>query len=122
MNEQEILKELENFNGSENFYKDFLGCLITDGFKTFCDRCKCYWLFSDMVVVIMEKFKNKEDFIVVKIKVDSEKKAVVTLEDGNNNKLYEQKYEYTDFPLKEYDVWAVFNEIGTYTFMLKGEY
>jgi len=120
--EEEILKQLTGFTGSENFYKDFLGIVLTDGIKKLCELCGCYWAITDMGVIIMGRYLNKEDFIVMNIKVNDDKSCKIVLEDGNYNKLYEQKYDYTDFPLKEYTIWAVFNEVGTYTFMLPSEY
>ena len=120
--EEAIRKELSNFHGSENFYKDFLGVILTDGVKKLCEMCGCYWVITDMAVILMSRFLNKEDFVVVKIRVNEDKSCKIILEDGNNHKLYEQKYPSTDFPLKEFDVWAVFNEVGTYTYMLPSEY
>lgn len=122
LTEQQILNELKNFYGSENFYKDFMGVILTDGIKTLCELTSCYWLITDTAVILMNNYLNKEDFIVIKIKVNDDKSAVVTLEDGNNNKLYSQNYEYTDFKLKSFELWAVYNEVGTYTYMLKSEY
>lgn len=122
MEEKEIIKQLNGFHGSEHFYRDYLGVVLTDGVKKLCELCKCYWVITDMAVILMDRFLHKEDFIVVKIRVNEDKSCKITLEDGNNNKLYEQKYEYTDFPLKEYTLWAVYNEVGTYTYMLPGEY
>lgn len=129
--QEEILKELNGFYGSENFYKDFLGCVLTDGFKFFCDRLKCYWLFTDLTSVIMneEKFKE-EDFLLCFIEV-KDKKAIVKVyrdyEENNEefnkkNLVYSQKYEYTDFLLNEFSFYVVRNELNTYTFMLKNEY
>ena len=130
--EQEILNSLNGFYGSENFYKDFLGCVLTDGFKFFCEKCSCYWLFTDIASVLIcnSKFKQ-EGFILGKIKVNKDKSAIVELYrdyDENNKKfnaenlLYTQKYKYTDFPLKEYSFYICLNELNTFTFMLKSEY
>jgi hypothetical protein len=120
--EKEILSQLSGFHGSEHFYKDYLGVILTDGVKKLCELCNCYWIISDMAVILMSKFKDKEDFIVVKIRANEDKSCKIVLEDGNNNKLYEQKYTYTDFPLRKYEFWAVFNEVGTYTYMIPSEY
>jgi len=130
--EQEILKELSGFYGSDNFYKDFLGCVLTDGFKVFCVKCGCDWLFTDIASVIMLNKKIKQEgFILGKIKVNKDKSAVIELyrdydEDNKDfnakNLLYTQKYKYTDFPLKEYSFYICLNELNTYTFMLKSEY
>jgi prenyltransferase beta subunit len=122
MEEKEIIKELENYTGSENFYKDFLGFVLTDGVKKLCDLCNCYWIISDTAVILMDKYKNKEDFIVIDIKVNKDKSCKISLSDGNKNVLYTQEYKYTDFSLSKYTIWAVFNEVDTYTYMLPREY
>ena len=130
--EQEILNSLSGFSGSENFYKDFLGCILTDGFKFFCAKCSCDWLFTDIasVIIMNEKFKQ-ESFIIGKIKVNKDKSAFIELyrdyseeQQGFNakNLLYKQEYKYTDFPLSEYSFYICLNELNTYTFMLKSEY
>lgn len=121
--ETEILNSLSDYYGSENFYKDpFNKCIYTDGFKKFVKECECYWLFNDSAIrIIMDDKFIHEDFIVIKIKRDVNK-AVITYEDGNNNLLHKQKYEWTDFPLKEYVFYACKNEFNTYTFMLTSEY
>lgn len=132
MNEKEILSKLEGFYGSERFYKDFLNCVMTDGFKALCDTCKCYWLFTDLASIFTteEKFKD-ETFILVKIKVNKDKTCILTAyrdydeknkEFNKKNLLYSKYYDYTDFPLKEYEFYACKNELNTYTFMLKSEY
>lgn len=129
----EIEEELNQFIGSEEFYKDYLNCVMTQGFKFLCDRCASYWLFSDVASFLMlnEKIKNNERFILVKISVHKDKSCNVMLfrdynkedEDFNRrNLLHIQHYEYTDFPLNDFEFYCCLNEIGTYTFMLKGEY
>ena len=115
--------ELEQFTGSTQFFRDsFNKCVYTEGFKFFMDKAKCYWLFSDIAIVVMMKQKfQQEDFINATIKV-KDKKAVITLDDGNGNVLYTQKYGYTDFPLEDFSFFIVRNEENSFTFMLKGEY
>jgi hypothetical protein len=130
-NEQAILKELNLFYGSEKFYKDYMNCVYTEGFKTFLDLNKCYWLFSDIAVIVMMNFLNKEDFIFCKFKVNEDKSCFYELYsdyvEGNqefNKKhlLYTQKYEFTDSIIRNFEFYIVHNEINTFTFMLKREY
>lgn len=133
-------------------YKDFLNCVLTEGFKSFCEEHKCYWLFTDLASILMIKNKpynnlNKKDaehlslrtiadfkqegFIVAFIKVNQDKTAEVKLYrdyDKNNeqfnkeNLLYQQNHNYTDLDLKEFSFYICLNEINTFTFMLKEEY
>jgi hypothetical protein len=113
-NEEEIiLSELAGFTGTEKYHKISLGCLMaTDGFKFFCDRLKCFWL-SDIVSSVqhLNKVRESREFIIWKIKVNPDKSFIVraysdlTQDEETNNKLilYEQKGDYTDFKLKEYE-------------------
>jgi len=130
--EQKILNSLNDFTGSGNFYKDYLGCLLTDGFKELCEVAGCYWLFSDVASVLMTSNKLKQEpFILCKIIKHKDKSCGVMLfrdyrkDDLNFNRenlLYIQHYEYTDLPLKDYEFYICLNELNTFTFLLKGEY
>lgn len=141
MDSQTILNQLAHYSGSETFHRDpfiLRNMVYTDGFKTFLELCSCEWLYSDIAVILRSKFLNKEDFVLCKIQKEKDPNNttnknyfVVYLysdynkEDPAFNKehlLYKQKYSYSDFPLNEYEFYAVFNELGSFTFMLKSEY
>jgi len=112
-------------------FKDYLNCIMTQGFKGFCDENKSYWLFSDVVSVLMcdKKFKT-EDFIILKVIVKEEKADLKLYRDlskddeefNKQNLLYSQKYEYTDLKEGTYKFYACRNELNTYTLMLCEEY
>ena len=130
--EQEILNSLEGYTWiTKPFLKDsFRGCLLTEGFQEFLKLCSCEWLYSDIAIYSQMELLNKEDFIICRIEVNKDKKAEVKLysdrsetdEDFNKEHLlYTQKYSYTDFPLKDYEFYIIFNGVG-FTFMLKKEY
>ena len=131
--QQDFLNSLNGFSGGENFYKDYLNCFMTDGFKFLCDELKSYWLFTDITSVIMtdNKIKDNESFILCKIKVNQDKTATIYLyRDYNKNDevfnkknlLYTQNYGYTDFLLNDFEFFICLNDLNTYTFMLKSEY
>ena len=115
------------------FTRDFLNCILTAGFRRWCEEYNSYWSFTDMAVIVMSKFLNKEDFIVMFVE-SKNKKAEIKLysdydergrEDKNFNKnhlLYTQKYEWTDLKEGKYKFYVCYNEIGTFTFMLPEEY
>lgn len=90
--------DYENFTGTENYYKDYLGIRLTDGMKDLQTRAEANWLTSDIASVVKGHPKvKKEDFVVIKLNVKDET-GTATYEDGNGNKLYSQKYKWTDFP------------------------
>lgn len=126
--EEKILSELDNFNGTEQYHKISIGDLLaTDGFKGFCDLLKCYWL-SDIVSSTqhLKKIQAFKSFIVWKIKrVDkgfivsaySDYSSEQTEKENKKYLLYEQKGEYTDFKLNEYEFYQNDNIV-----LLKSEY
>ena len=109
------LTELGYFSGTEQYHK-VLNTNVTDGIKYIMDNGYS-WLVTDMLIAIMGTPKlSQEEFIAIKLKV-AEHKAVVTVEDGNNNILYTQRYDYTDAEVKELMLFLTDNVL-----MLSGEY
>ena len=118
-----LKQELEQFTGSVNFTKDpFSKCVMTEGMRYLIDKAECHWLFSDYAIEIMATRLKEQDFFVLKIVTLDDGKGYVTLDDGNGNIIHKKEYTYTDFPMKEYSFYIQKNELGSYTFMLKGEY
>ena len=114
--------ELDMFNGTEHWYPHFIpGILFTDGIKYLADKAKAYW-FIDIIASYQgeEKVKN-EMFQVWILKVNDDRTAMVTCEDGNGHIVASQKLSYTDFPLKEYKVYLV-NDGQNKVILLTGEY
>ena len=93
-----LKQELSGCTGSEHYYKDYMGLLKTDGVMMMEQIAKCGWLISDIAVIAKLNLKA-EEFLTIIIEVSDDHKAVVTYDDGNGNVLFQQKYEYTDFPV-----------------------
>lgn len=111
--------DLAHFFGSENVYHMpmFKGWSYTEGVK-FLNHNGCGWLVTDILSVL--KFQSKvkaEDFVSIKLVVKSDRSAVVSYTDGNNQVLYRQKYEMTDCLVSEIKFFAVDNVL-----MLTSEY
>jgi len=120
----DLEQELKQFYGSATFTRISLSnCIATEGIMYLIEKANCHWLISDYAIEISMTDKlKKEDFIVLKIKVNDDKSANVELTDGNENVLHTKKYGYTDFPIKEFSFYIARNETGGHTFLLKGEY
>lgn len=88
------LKQLENFHGSEEYHEAWLGVLATDGVKYVMDNGYS-WLATDAISVIKTEL-DEQPFLVVKLNLLPEKKAQMTIDDGNGNMLYTQDYDHTD--------------------------
>ncbi len=114
-----LIKELNKYHGTEHYYKiPFSKCLYTDGINALIDNCKCWWLISDLGIEVTARKELQVPFLVVTIKVNDDKTALITMkEDTNLKPIYKKKLTYTDFPLKEYEFYLIDN-----IFLLKGEY
>jgi len=117
--------EFENFIGSSTFKmysKLFPRIVLTEGVVELASKLKCYWLI-DLIASHDTGKLRKEEFLACKLKVCLKKaSAVLTIEDGNYNKLKSQKIQFTDFSLSGLDIWAVDNGEGYRVLMLPSEY
>jgi hypothetical protein len=117
-----LAEDLSQFYGSEAFHQwspDYPH-LLTDGVKFLCDEAKAYWLVDNLASHLHEW--PDEDFIVAKLDVTN-KKAELEITDGNENRLGFQKlHRIHRFPLDTITLWAIRNELNSYTFMLPREY
>ena len=89
--------DLKQYIGTENYYKA-LTILFTDGVKHLCESRKCYWLITDIALYtsyVMEL--KKEPFLTCELIKSSHKNALIYT-DGNENIVFSQDIEFTDFP------------------------
>ncbi len=115
--------ELNNFSGTERYYRIMPNVLMTDGAKFVADKAGAYWLMTAIASYLPE-FTNKETFIVANLKVTRTATACIALlklDDGNDNLLAEQFIEYTDFELDEFKLYACYNG-DVWVIMLPKEY
>ena len=105
------VNELNNFSGTERYYRITPDTVITDGAKFVADKGGAYWLMTAIASYLPE-FTQKETFIVANLTVsrsESSCTALLKLDDGNDNILAQQFIEYTDFPLDEIKLYACYN-------------
>jgi len=115
--------ELNNFSGTERYYRITPDTVITDGAKFVADKGGAYWLMTAIASYLPE-FTNKETFIVANLTVTRTATActaLLKLDDGNDNVLAEQFIEYTDFKLDEFKLYACYNG-DVWVIMLPKEY
>ena len=102
---------LNGFTGTQQYYFNgfFKDIEYTDGVKFLGDN-KASWLVTDILAVLsheprVKKGYEDEGFICIKWKFEKNDndgtRATATYTDGNDNILFIQKYDYTDF-LKHY--------------------
>ena len=101
-----LKQELMQFTGTMQYHKitSFSKLVVTDGILYLCEKAKCYWLI-DIVASVqhLEKIQQNKEFILWVIDVKDKKAVVKALTDSDGEVLYEQKVEYTDFPLKRFE-------------------
>jgi hypothetical protein len=105
MTPEQIKAELDQFTGTEQYYKNSFGIVYTDGVKFLVDECHCYWLIDAVASWQLDKRVRQEEFQVFKLIVNDDKTATLNIEDGNNNLVATQAIEFTDFPLDEITIW-----------------
>jgi len=124
----DIENELAQCIGSERYHFNALhgrNFVYTDGIKCLLELAECYWLLDAIF-----SYRQVEEFQLWRIEVMEDKTAVLTMkEDTGCPNIVEQKIHYTDFPLKEIELYAINDhccESGEYgdrvVLMLKSEY
>jgi hypothetical protein len=106
----DLRSSLSHFTGTSRYIRDpFTGLMHTDGIEHLAERAEAYWLLSDISAVFQHHPKVKEiPFQLWTLAVDEENKAVLTCqEDCDMPVIYEQKYEYTDFPAGTWKMYLI---------------
>lgn len=97
--------DLEQFTGTENWYKHALsGYVYTDGVKYLAEKAEAYWLI-DKILIITRYKKKLQEWRSWILTVNQDKTAMLECGDGNDNSLYKEKLDYTDFPLNKVEIW-----------------
>jgi len=112
---EQLQSNLSGFTGTEDYHAFSALCpkvVLTDGAYYLAETAGAFWLMDIIGSVYTAHPERKkfwdEGFAVWTLKVEN-KKGVVTADDGNDNIVYSQEIEFTDFPLSEM---KLFVEIG----------
>ena len=116
---RELLAELAQFTGTQGYTRITRRHLLTDGARYLADHAECYWLM-DAVASHLDEIGTQDWFVVVRIKVENHQ-AVMRYEDGNGRELACQAIPYTDFPLANLTLFAVW-DTEHWVIMLPREY
>ena len=95
---------LEQFIGSETFYRHWLGIVYTEGVKYLAEEAGAYWLI-DAIASWQTSPKIKRDPMLQRIqfwrlRVNPDNTAVLTCERDSDDIALTQKIKFTDFPLE----------------------
>ena len=112
--------ELRQFTGSEHWYRHGLvrTVVFTDGAKYVADQAGAYWLLD--TIALSQRFEKRvaaEAFQVWKLAVKPDRTATLTCDDGNGITVFEQRLDYTDFPVDGITLYFTDN-----TILLPSEY
>ena len=102
-------KDLRRFSGSETmtrFNSLFKNALLSEGALYLAQEGGAFWLMDIIASVQGLEAVRAEPFQVWRLKVNEDRSAVVTCDDGNENILYTQEIPFTDFELSEVKVYA----------------
>jgi hypothetical protein len=111
---------LRQFTGTENWYRHGINrnVVFTDGAKYVADEGGAYWLLDAIAIAQrFEKSVSGEEFHVWKLTVREDQTASLICDNGNDNIVYTQHIEYTDFPIDEIKLYFTDN-----TILLPSEY
>ena len=110
---------LSQFTGTENYYRLSRRSVITDGTKYLAEDVGAYWLLDAAASYLLEL--GTSDWFVLLRLVTDKRQAVLTLEDGNGGIRASQQIPFTDFPLSELVLYAVWDG-DHWVLMLPSEY
>jgi len=106
----DLKSSLSHFTGTAQYIRDpFTGLLHTDGIEHLAQRAEAHWLVSDIGAVFRLHPKVRGiPFQLSTLTVEEGNKAVLTCrEDCDMPVIYEQKYEYTDFPVGTWKMYLI---------------
>ena len=95
--------ELEQFTGTENYYRHAFGGKYTDGVAYLAEKAGAYWLLDAIF-----SYHRAEPFQVWKLErqVDNTWRLLMS-EDSDTPILVRQDIEYSDFPLAKVELWLI---------------
>ena len=89
--------DLQQFTGTENYYRHILGGKFTDGVKYLADKAGAYWLIDVVFSYQKRSIREKYPFQTWKL-IEHGNGVLVMGEDGNDFRFVHQKIGYSDFP------------------------
>lgn len=121
MNREELLQNLPQFIGTENYHKLTLvrDVVFTDGVKFFAENAGggAYWLMDIIASQPEIRDTARAGFADITLSVDPGFRGTIRVTDGNGHMTYTRDLDYTDCPEGE---WKFFYTDGVV--MLTSEY
>jgi hypothetical protein len=112
-------QDLAQFTGTNCYYRISKQHLLTDGTQYLAELAGCCWIM-DAIASHVTEIGTADWFVVVRIQV-IDHGAMMRYEDGNGRELARQAIPYTDFPLANLTLYAVW-DTEHWVIMLPSEY
>ena len=111
---------LNQFTGSVEFYRFGLtSSVMSQGVYHVAEQLGAYWLIQDIDLYVRMELGKKgleTDFVVAKLKPSVDGAAILTLEDGNYQVLFEHIVPFTDFDFDrvpdDFQIWVGRNDMS----------
>ncbi len=95
--------DLNQFTGTENYYRHWMGCVFTDGVQYLAEQAGAYWLIDAVF-----SYRRREPFQVWTLKKNDDNSAVLTMqEDSGEPAKVRQTIPFTDFPLERIKLYLI---------------
>lgn len=95
MNIDDLKSDLEQFIGTEHYYKALFGdAKYTDGIHYLAEKANCFWLLDTIF-----SYNRQEPFQIWELVVFKDKTAKLTMKENDGQEVkVKQEFTYTDFP------------------------
>ena len=94
--------DLEAFIGTSQYHRHSTGLLYTDGIQFLAEKGGCYWLIDAIGIYQREPDVRKTEFQLWELAVEDNRSATLEMrEDTGMPAIVSQNIGYTDFPLRE---------------------
>lgn len=113
MNAKNANDLLNQFTGTEQYYKHLHDFLYTDGIQYLASKFECYWLLAEIgnlnkTEQILIRNTGFQVWTLQRISPDSEA-FTIKVDDGNKNLLFQKEITYSDFKYDLATLWMVDN-------------
>lgn len=104
---QTALPDLGQYYGTTSYMRHKIlpnmtrGLLLTDGLQYVVEAVGAYWLMDIILLKCKEWLLEGDGFCTVKITVNENSEATISVTDGDKNPLHEEQVEFTTFPTGE---------------------
>lgn len=127
---QKALAELDGFTGTVIYHRYspqlFPNVVLTDGVRFLAETADCFWLMDAIAALqahptIRQHPRLQEGMQFWRLRVEEDESAILFCEWDTGKSVYDQKIDWTDFPLPEQRIW-VSKEGNLIVLMLLSEY